>query len=658
MSRTIKDKKYVWLLPLLLLLWLMAHNGIYAEETEPVSEPTLVESSQTDPEPQEASTQPSENEAKETPAVDTVEIQPETDSPILEESQIQTMNVISSAPVKAPVKHTSSISYQAHVQKIGWQSQKKDSQTAGTTGQSKRVEALCLQLDSQAYSGKLEYRSYIQGKGWESTWKSNRQISGTTGQGRYIEAIQIRLTGQMAEYYDIYYRVHIQSYGWLDWASDGSYAGSRGLNKRIEALQIRLVEKGQSNLTTNRENVGKDVQYSTHVQRYGWQAYLRDGQTAGTTGKSLRLEAIRCSLFGQEYSGNIMYRTHVQRYGWMNWVTNGSLSGTTGQSKRLEAIEIKLTGELANHYDVYYRVHAQNYGWLDWARNGAPAGTAGLSYRLEGIEIQLVEKGKPAMHSVNTISYVNKDTAYTNNTKVSEGWQRMNGNYYHTTSSGIIQKNTLIADGSLYGYLDDRGRLITSNSGIFMHGIDISEHNGNIDLSKYKNGFVIIRVSWDTVTDKKAIRNMDLCEKLGIPYGVYCYSYALTTAQAKAEADYLLSVIKGRNIQVGVWYDMEDADHWKARNNALTAEKMTNFCNTFCSHVESKGYFTGVYSSASWFTTYLSGLGNYARWVAHWGKNDGTLNVNTSSMGILQQYTSVPLDKNVMYVPLSAFKKR
>ena len=69
-------------------------------------------------------------------------------------------------------------------------------------------------------------------------------MSGTSGQAKRLEAIQIRLTGEMAQHYDIYYRVHAQTYGWLGWAKNGEKAGTEGLAKRLEAIQIVLVEKG------------------------------------------------------------------------------------------------------------------------------------------------------------------------------------------------------------------------------------------------------------------------------------------------------------------------------------------------------------------------------------------------------------------------------
>ena len=71
---------------------------------------------------------------------------------------------------------------------------------------------------------------------------------------------------------------------------------------------------------------------------------------------------------------------------------NGALAGTSGQSLRLEAIEIKLDDSAAKLYDIYYRAHVQNIGWQDWVKNGALAGTFGQSLRLEALEIKLSPK--------------------------------------------------------------------------------------------------------------------------------------------------------------------------------------------------------------------------------------------------------------------------
>ena len=122
----------------------------------------------------------------------------------------------------------------------------------------------------------------------------------------------------------------------------------------------------------------------------------KDGQTSGTIGKGLRMEALKVKLQNKKYGGNIEYRTHIAQKGWQDWKKNGQTAGTTGEKLAMEAVRLKLTGELAEHYDIYYRVHSQSYGWLGWAKNGEIAGTAGLAKRMEAIQIKLVEKGGKA----------------------------------------------------------------------------------------------------------------------------------------------------------------------------------------------------------------------------------------------------------------------
>lgn len=140
-----------------------------------------------------------------------------------------------------------------------------------------------------------------------------------------------------------------------------------------------------------------NVTYRTHVENFGWQDWTGDEKISGTSGRSLRLEAIEVKAYNLRNGIAIEYKTHVQNIGWQyNWTSSGELSGTTGKGLRLEAIKIKLTGVDANQWDVYYQVHAQNYGWLDWAKNEESAGTEGLGLRLEAIKIVVVPKGDPA----------------------------------------------------------------------------------------------------------------------------------------------------------------------------------------------------------------------------------------------------------------------
>ena len=75
----------------------------------------------------------------------------------------------------------------------------------------------------------------------------------------------------MKEKYDIYYRVHAQDYGWLDWAKNGEEAGTSGLSKRLEAIEIILIQKGgQAPGKTDKPYIMKTISYQTHIQDYGW----------------------------------------------------------------------------------------------------------------------------------------------------------------------------------------------------------------------------------------------------------------------------------------------------------------------------------------------------------------------------------------------------
>lgn len=135
------------------------------------------------------------------------------------------------------------IKYRTHVQTYGWQDYGYDGEENGTTGQSKRLEAIQISLPDTSMNQYLQYKTHVQTYGWQD-WTTGGNISGTTGQSKRLEAIQVKLTGKMSKKYDVYYRVHVQMYGWLDWAKNGESAGTEGLSKRLESIQIVLVEKG------------------------------------------------------------------------------------------------------------------------------------------------------------------------------------------------------------------------------------------------------------------------------------------------------------------------------------------------------------------------------------------------------------------------------
>ena len=287
--------------------------------------------------------------------------------------------------------------YSAHVQNIGWMGEVSNGAEGGTDGRSLRMEALKIRLSGQA-DLHVHYQAHVQNIGWMGE-AADGAVTGTEGRSLRMEALKLRLTGNDADKYTIWYRVHAQNIGWMGWAKNGETAGTTGQSLRLEAIQIRILPNTEAapanDGSTSVPAYDASVSIQAHVQNIGWMGWASG--TAGTTGRSLRMEAVRIGLNGGSVSGGIEYRTHIQNIGWESgWAANGSTSGTEGRSLRLEAVQLRLTGDIANYYDVYYRAHIQNYGWLGWTCNGQSAGSSGCSYRMEALQVQLRIKGSGA----------------------------------------------------------------------------------------------------------------------------------------------------------------------------------------------------------------------------------------------------------------------
>ncbi|MDO4805708.1 MAG: hypothetical protein Q4A07_00525 [Coriobacteriales bacterium] len=240
--------------------------------------------------------------------------------------------------------------------------------------------------------GSVRYRTHLQDIGWQG-WKGDGEVSGTVGQSRRVEAVRIELTGDAALKYDVIYRVHVPNMGWLGWAKNGEVAGSEGMALRIEALQVRIVPAGTGE--TGLSALSKpELRVKAHSANVGWQASVGEGASAGTTGRALRLEALKLTMPGFDgVGGAISTRAHVSNVGWMNWTASGEVTGTTGRGLAMEAVQINIIGNVASFFDIYYRAHVSNYGWLGWARNGETAGSTGMSLPMEAVEVRVVPKG-------------------------------------------------------------------------------------------------------------------------------------------------------------------------------------------------------------------------------------------------------------------------
>lgn len=155
-------------------------------------------------------------------------------------------------------------------------------------------------------------------------------------------------------------------------------------------------------------------------------------------------------------------------------------------------------------------------------------------------------------------------------------------------------------------------------------GIDVSKWDGKINWEKVKADgidYAIIRVGYGenlkSQDDPTWAYNASECERLGIPYGVYIYSYATNTAKAKSEAEHVMRLIKGKKLSYPIYYDMEDEKY----QGGLSNQKLGDIAGTFIKTLSSAGYKNvGVYANKYWFSSRLTSsvFHQYPRWVAQY----------------------------------------
>lgn len=155
--------------------------------------------------------------------------------------------------------------------------------------------------------------------------------------------------------------------------------------------------------------------------------------------------------------------------------------------------------------------------------------------------------------------------------------------------------------------------------------IDVSTWQGNIDWSKVKADGVqgaIIRAGFGKVAsqkDNKFEQNYKNAKAVGMPIGAYWYSYATSVADAKQEAEVCISILKGKQFEYPIYYDLEDRSMTGCGKSVLT-----QIATTFCETLENAGYFVGIYSNPNWLNNYLDYniVKKYTLWLAHWGVSE------------------------------------
>lgn len=201
---------------------------------------------------------------------------------------------------------------------------------------------------------------------------------------------------------------------------------------------------------------------------------------------------------------------------------------------------------------------------------------------------------------------------------------------------------------------------------MYLKGIDVSHHNGVINWDKVKADgikFAILRCGYGRKNakqvDKQFERNYSECKRVGMPVGVYHYSYAKTAEDARLEADFMLELINGKQFEYPIVFDIEDKGQ-----EAIGKKNLTDITVAFCEKMEQNGYYVSIYSNVDWFVNKLdqSRLKNYDKWLAHWVKTPKW----GSEFGGLWQYSDsgrvdgieTAVDMNISYRDYPSIIKR
>lgn len=200
------------------------------------------------------------------------------------------------------------------------------------------------------------------------------------------------------------------------------------------------------------------------------------------------------------------------------------------------------------------------------------------------------------------IANINADYLYTHVD------MRTGGKWYGDETKG---NGTVTSD--FYEYFGDA---------VEMRGIDVSAYQGVIDWQKVKASgikFAILRAGLGKLSSQKDVKfeqNYSGAKAAGVPIGAYWYSYAQTVSDAEKEAAACIEVLKGKQFEFPIWFDLEELSQFKTGKANCSA-----IVKTFCNALEAAGYWAGLYTSRSAIQNYITDdvKSRYAMWIAEWG---------------------------------------
>lgn len=158
-----------------------------------------------------------------------------------------------------------------------------------------------------------------------------------------------------------------------------------------------------------------------------------------------------------------------------------------------------------------------------------------------------------------------------------------------------------------------------------MFGVDVSEHNGDIDFNAIKKAgfdFAIIRTGYGLHEDSNFIQNVAGAIQAGLKIGAYHYSYALSPLQAGKEAQLMKEIINstGTLFELPMFFDFEDDEYKYTHNFDWSKTNITLMCKEFLNTINLNA---GVYSGLSIITNYIDWEQlKCPIWCAQWGYED------------------------------------
>lgn len=174
--------------------------------------------------------------------------------------------------------------------------------------------------------------------------------------------------------------------------------------------------------------------------------------------------------------------------------------------------------------------------------------------------------------------------------------------------------------------------------------LDVSAYQPNIDYAKVKAAGiegVILRCGityWGKQVcsaDEYFERHYKGFKAVGMPVGAYYYSAADTTEAARREADFVAGILKGKQLEFPVYYDVE----CEPRMGKLSKAELTEIAETFCNAIEKAGWFTGIYANTNYYLNKLDHAAlaeRYTLWLADY-RGD---NANKTLKRDIWQHTS------------------